>query len=52
MSWETVRNLKQMQPLLLIIKNICVQGNAPKEILDNIQYIDEILKKTIEEFHN
>jgi hypothetical protein len=26
MSWETVRNLKRMPPLLLIIRNICTQG--------------------------
>ena len=31
MSWESVRNLKRMPPLLLIIRNICVQGKAPEE---------------------
>jgi hypothetical protein len=29
MSWETVRNLRIMPPLLLIIRNLCLQGKAP-----------------------
>lgn len=49
MSWETVRNLKQMSPLLLIIRNICTQGKAPKELLRNIQNLDEILKEVFSE---
>jgi len=52
MSWETVRNLKRMLPLLLIIRNICTQGKAQKEVLENIQNLDEILKEVILEFHN
>jgi hypothetical protein len=31
MSWEVVRNLKLMPPLILIIRNLCTQGNAPEE---------------------
>ncbi|MBW1940272.1 MAG: hypothetical protein JRI28_02645 [Deltaproteobacteria bacterium] len=49
MSWETVRNLKRMSPLLLIIRNICTQGKAPKEVLRNIQNLDEILKEVFSE---
>ena len=45
MSWETVRNLKRMPPLLLIIRNICNQGKAPVEVLENIRELDEILKE-------
>jgi len=26
MSWETVRNLNRMPPLVLIIRNLCMQG--------------------------
>ena len=37
MSWESARNLKRMPPLLLIIRNLCVQGKVPQEILENIQ---------------
>ena len=36
MSWESVHNLKQMLPLLLIIRNLCTQGNAAEDVLENI----------------
>jgi hypothetical protein len=52
MSWETVRNLKRMPPLLLIIRNICIQGKAPQEVIENIQDIDEIVEEVLEEFPN
>ena len=52
MSWESVRNLKRMPPLLLIIRNLCVQGKAPQEVLENINEIDEILKEVFSEVHN
>jgi hypothetical protein len=52
MSWETVRNLKRMPPLLLIVKNICIQGKAPQEVIENIQDIDEIVEEVLEEFPN
>ncbi len=52
MSWESVRNLKRMPPLLLIIRNQCVQGKAPQEVLENIREVDEILREVLSEFHN
>ena len=52
MSWETVRNLRRMPPLVLIIRNICMQGKAPEEVLENIRELDEILKEVLSEFHN
>lgn len=52
MSWESVRNLRRMPPLLLNIRNLCVQGKAPQEVLENIQEVDEILKEVLSEFHN
>ena len=52
MSWETVRNLRRMPPLLLIIRDICMQGKAPVEVLENIRELDEILKEVLYEFHN
>ena len=52
MSWEVVRNLRQMPPLLLVIRNICVQGKAPQEVIENLYYIDDILKKVLDEAHH
>jgi len=52
MSWETVRNLTRMSPLLLIIRNICIQGKVPEEVLENIRYVDKILKEVLSEITN
>ena len=52
MSWESVRNLKRMPPLLLIIRNICKQGEAPQTVLENIQDVDGVLKKVLSEIGN
>jgi hypothetical protein len=52
MSWESVRNLKRMPPLLLILRNLCAQGKAPQDVLENIQDLDEILEEVLSEFHN
>jgi hypothetical protein len=48
MSWEVVRDLRQMPPLLLIIRNLCIQGNATSEIIDSIDTIKETLDETLE----
>lgn len=52
MSWESVRNLKRMPPLLVIIRNLCIQGKAPEEVLENIEGLDKILKEVLSEFPN
>ena len=51
MSWETVRNLRLMPPLVLIIRNLCVKAGALEEILDYIHEIDNLLKKVLSELH-
>lgn len=50
MSWETVRNLKSMPPLVLIIRNLCSQGNAPEEVILALNEIHELLEETLEEY--
>ena len=51
-SWETVRNLDRMSPLVLIIRNLCTQGGAPKEVMENLEDINEIREETLEAFPN
>ena len=51
MSWETVRNLGLMPPLLLVIRNLCLQGKAPDEVIQNIEDVTEVLTEALEEFH-
>ncbi len=50
MSWETVRHLRRMPPLVLIIRNLCVQGHAPNDVMENLEDIEEILEETCEQF--
>jgi len=50
MSWETVRSLDRMQPLVLIIRNLCIQGCAPEEVIENLDDINQILEETLQIF--
>ena len=50
MSWETVRSLDRMSPLVLIIRNLCTQGGAPEDVMENLEYTNEILGEVLEEF--
>ena len=50
MSWETVRNLNLMPSLVLMIRNICAQGNAPEEVIENIEEVDRLVKKILKDF--
>jgi len=50
MSWETVRNLKLMPPLVLIIRNLCFQGKASEEVLLFLNDIHELLEETLEKY--
>jgi hypothetical protein len=36
MGWETVRHLERMEPLVVLIRNLAVQGNAPQEVLEEL----------------
>jgi hypothetical protein len=49
MSWEIVRNLKRMKPLVTLIRNLVIQGNVSQEIIDKINEIDALLKKVSSE---
>jgi hypothetical protein len=51
MSWETVRNLRLMPPLLLIIRNLCQQGRASDEVMQNIDELKGLLAEALEELH-
>lgn len=51
MSWESVRNLDRMPPLLLIVRNLCLQGGAPKEVMENIEEVHDILEEVLQEYY-
>jgi len=48
MSWESVRNLKQMRKTLLLIRNIAAQAEVPEEIREWIGIIEENLDEVFE----
>jgi hypothetical protein len=50
MSWETVRNLSRMPPLLLIIRNLCAHSAASEEIMQCLEDITNILEETLQTF--
>jgi len=52
MSWEVVRDLRKMPPLLLIIKNICLFGEAPQDVTDSIRNVDDVLHEVLAEMHH
>jgi len=52
MSWETVRNLTRMPPLVLIMRNLCLQGGASDEIMCNLEEVSNILTETLAKYPN
>ena len=47
MSWETVRHLETMKPIVTLIRNIAMKGKAPEEIMQAIQDVSEILDEVL-----
>ena len=47
MSWETVRSLDRMFPLLLIVRNLCVRGRAPEDVIENIEAVNGLLDELL-----
>ena len=43
MSWEVVRQLEHMPPLLLLVRNICVKGEASDEVMDNLEDLTDVM---------
>jgi len=48
MSWESVRNLKQMKSTLLLVENITAQTESPEEVIEWVKGVRESLEETIE----
>ena len=48
MSWELVKDLKQMKCTLLLTQNIAAQANTPNEIIEWIEDVREVLQVTFE----
>jgi len=42
-SWEVVRRLEFMPSLLLLVRNICAQGDASREIMENLEALSDLM---------
>jgi hypothetical protein len=42
-SWEVVRRLEFMSPILILVRNICLQGEAPREVIENVEILSEVM---------
>lgn len=48
MSWESVRNLKQMKFTLLLVQNIVAQTESPDEVIEWVNDVKESLEGVFE----
>ena len=48
MSWECVRALNQMKPLILVIDNIAKQSDASDELVELIQSVRDYYEDALE----
>ena len=48
MSWESVRNLRQMNRTLLLVCNLIQQSDAPAAVVECLAAMDELMAETLE----
>ncbi|MFH1118069.1 MAG: hypothetical protein V1792_29460 [Pseudomonadota bacterium] len=48
MSWESVRNPRQMERTLLLVRNLALTNGAPDEVMFWIEDVVETLKETLD----
>ncbi len=48
MSWEYVRNLRQMNKTLVLVRNLIQRGNAPEGVLECLESVNELMAETLE----
>lgn len=48
MSWESVRNLEHMKKIILVVRNIAQQNNAPDEVLEGVEMVSISLEEVFE----
>ena len=48
MSWESVRNLKNMKSTFILVHNIALQSEAPEEVIEWVDDVRESLNSAFE----
>jgi hypothetical protein len=49
MSWETVRHLERMEPLVVLIRNLAAQGHAPEAVIEEITNVADLFKEAFQD---
>lgn len=52
MSWESVRDLRQMQRTLLLVRNLLQQADVPGGVTECLQAVNELMDETLEALSN
>ena len=47
MSWESVRNLRQMQRSLLLVRNVLQQADVPDGITEYLEAVNALMDETL-----
>jgi len=47
MSWESVRNLRQMQKSLILVRNILQQADVPNDVVRSLDAVSELMDETL-----
>ena len=47
MSWESVRNLRQMQKSLILVSNILQQADVPNDVVGSLDAVSELMDETL-----
>ncbi len=48
MSWESVRNLGQMQRSLILVRNLLHQADVPDAVAECLDAVSELMDETLE----
>jgi uncharacterized Zn finger protein len=48
MSWESVRNLNIMRKSFILVQNIAIQANAPKEVIEWVDNVRESMDAAVQ----
>ncbi len=52
MSWESVRNLRQMHRSLILVRNILQQAGVPYGVAECLEAVSELMDETLEALSN
>ena len=52
MSWECVRNLRQMNRTLVLVRNLIQRGKVTEGVLECLKWVNELMAETLKTLDN